>query len=70
MPGLTPGMYALVVVHDRNGDGVMEKTFLGLPQEGYGLSNNPRPLLVPRFEDAVFEVKDGQNTVEVALVYY
>jgi uncharacterized protein (DUF2141 family) len=70
MRGLTPGRFALVVIHDRNGDGVMEKTFLGLPEEGYGLSNNPRPLLVPRFDDARFELKDGQNQIEVALVYY
>lgn len=70
MSGLAPGRYAMIAVHDENADGVMEKTFLGLPEEGYGLSNNPRPLLVPRFADGVFEIKDGQNAIEVALVYY
>lgn len=68
--GVPPGRYALIVIHDENGDGLMEKTFLGLPEEGYGLSNNPRPLLAPRFADGVFEIKDGPNALEVALVYY
>lgn len=70
LKGVAPGRYALIVVHDRNGDGLMEKTFLGLPEEGYGLSNNPRPLLVPRFDDAVFPILDGENAIEVGLVYY
>lgn len=64
------GRYGLIVIHDVNADGIMEKTFLGLPEEGYGMSNNPRPLLVPRFSDAVFEIKENANSIEVGLVYY
>jgi uncharacterized protein (DUF2141 family) len=70
LSGVTPGRYALIVIHDADGDGVMKKSFLGLPEEGYGLSNNPEPLLVPRFRDGVFAVTDGANAIEVRLVYY
>lgn len=65
-----PGRYALIAIHDENGDKAMEKALLGLPEEGYGVSNNPDPLLVPRFDDGVFALADGANAIEVRLVYY
>jgi uncharacterized protein (DUF2141 family) len=34
------GNYAVSVLHDENGDQVMNKNKLGLPKEGYGFSNN------------------------------
>lgn len=64
------GRYALIVIHDVNSDGAMEKTFLGLPEEGYGVSNNPRPLLVPLFSEAAFDIQGGAHSIEVELVYY
>jgi uncharacterized protein (DUF2141 family) len=70
LDGIAPGTYALIAIHDRNGDGKMEKNFLGLPLEGYGLSTNPQPLLVPRFNDGKFQITDGENRIEVRLVYY
>lgn len=38
--GLTPGNYAVAILHDENDDQQMNKTLLGLPKEGYGFSNN------------------------------
>ena len=35
--GLTPGTYALAVIHDEDKDGDLD-TFLGIPTEGLGLS--------------------------------
>jgi uncharacterized protein (DUF2141 family) len=38
--GLTPGNYAVSLFHDRNGNGKLDKNFLGIPREGYGFSND------------------------------
>lgn len=38
--GLPTGSYAISILHDENNDQRMNKTFLGLPREGYGFSNN------------------------------
>lgn len=39
-PGLPSGTYAISILHDENNDQKMNKSFLGLPKEGYGFSNN------------------------------
>lgn len=52
------GTYAVVVLHDENLNHKMDKNFLGIPQEGWGVSNNVRPaMLAPRFQDAAFDFK-------------
>ena len=52
------GTYAVIVLHDENLNKKMDKNFLGIPQEGWGVSNNVRPALsAPRFQDATFTVK-------------
>ena len=48
---LPPGKYAASVLHDENKNGKMDKNFLGVPQEGYGVTNNPKP----RFRGATFD---------------
>ena len=40
---LPPGKYAAAVVHDENANGKLDTNFLGIPKEGYGVSNNPKP---------------------------
>ncbi|MFO7592720.1 MAG: DUF2141 domain-containing protein [Pseudomonadota bacterium] len=67
--GLDPGRYALIVYHDADGNGKMNR-FLGMiPTEGYGLSNNPEVSGPPAFEDAVFELNEEGGRVEVILRY-
>ena len=45
-----PGIYALAVYHDADADRGFDRTGLGLPNEGYGFSNNPAVLLgLPSF---------------------
>ena len=62
--GLAPGNYAVAVLHDLNGNGRNDTSFLGLPTEDWGVSNNVRPALrAPRFEEAAVEVKDGPAVV-------
>ena len=35
-----PGTYAMTVIHDENDNGKLDKNFIGMPTEGYGVSNN------------------------------
>ena len=58
--GVAPGRYAVVVYHDENGNGQMDR-FLGMiPTEGYGLSNNPEVSGPPQFEPSAFDARDGE----------
>lgn len=58
------GTYAVVVLHDENLNHKMDKNFLGIPQEGWGVSNNVRPALsAPRFQDAAFAIKPAAPSV-------
>ena len=66
---LAPGTYALIVYHDENGNGRMDR-FLGMiPTEGYGLSNDPEVSGPPRFEDSAFTVEGDRVAVSVPLNY-
>ena len=65
-PGLEPGQYALMVMHDENDNGTLDKNFIGMPTEGYGFSNNPDVMRRATFEEARFEVEADQ-TVTVRL---
>ena len=45
---LGPGRYAAIALHDENGNGKLDKNFLGIPTEPYGFSNNVQGFLRPR----------------------
>jgi len=54
--GISPGHYALAVIHDENGNGRLDKT-LAIPREGFGFSRNPRIRMgPPRFDEVRFPV--------------
>ncbi len=56
------GSYAASASHDLNGNRRVDTNFLGMPQEAWGVSNNVRPTLrAPRFEEAVFQVREGRD---------
>lgn len=61
---VAPGRYAVMVSHDENGNGRLDTNLIGMPVEGYGFSNNPRVMRKPTFDEAAFEVGQG----DVALV--
>lgn len=51
------GLAAVAVSHDRNGNGRLDKNFLGIPREPWGVSNDVRPSLrPPRHAEAAFAV--------------
>jgi uncharacterized protein (DUF2141 family) len=52
---IAPGTYALAVIHDETRDGELATNMLGVPQEGYGFSNDAKGILgAPSFEAASF----------------
>ena len=65
---LPPGNYAVAVVHDKNGNSRLDTNFLGIPNEGVGVSNNAwNRFGPPRFEDAVFVLKDSDVSLTIRL---
>jgi uncharacterized protein (DUF2141 family) len=66
--GLAPGEYGIIAFHDADGDGDFTRNFIGIPQERYGFSNNPRPRFRnARWDEAVF-VLDEAGEIHVELV--
>ncbi len=65
---VVPGAYAVAVHHDANSNGKVDANFLGIPREGYGVSNDARPKFrAPRFGEArVALIRDTTLTVRMA----
>jgi uncharacterized protein (DUF2141 family) len=70
LEGLTAGNYAVAVFHDENADGQLNTNAVGIPQEGFGFSNNP-PILTgaPKFSEATFFVAGQNTTVRITMKY-
>ncbi|MGI4746267.1 MAG: DUF2141 domain-containing protein [Janthinobacterium lividum] len=65
-----PGTYAVAVYHDANDNHHFDRTFLGLPAEGYGFSNDaPTPIGPPPFSAAKFIVQPGGTAISIHLRY-
>jgi len=68
--GVAPGIYAVVLFHDENGDGKFNRDWFGLPEEGYGFSNDaPARFHPPRFDDASFSFAGGTLEMPVHIRY-
>lgn len=65
---VVPGTYAVAAHHDANANGRMDTNFVGIPKEGYGVSNDPRPRFrPPRFSEAQVAIsRDTTLTVHMA----
>ena len=65
---LEPGRYALALYHDINGNGEMDKNFVGIPKEPYGFSKDFRPKFsAPSFEDCAFDLPAAGKSISVKL---
>ena len=65
---LPPGTYAIVVLHDENGDHELNTNFFGIPLEQYGFTNNAESTFgPPSFKDAQVKVTTGATRVEIRL---
>lgn len=68
---VSPGTYAVVVLHDENDNRQCDKNRLGMPLEGYGVSNNHTyPMSAPKWGESKFEVEGGkERSLEISLRY-
>jgi len=65
---LDPGIYAIAAYHDRNDNGELDRSALGLPSEPYGFSNDARGRLgPPRFQAAAVVLQSRRTELEIPL---
>jgi uncharacterized protein (DUF2141 family) len=68
---LEPGRYAIIVFHDVNANGRLDKNFFGVPTEAYGFSNHAQGFLgPPSFDDAAIWLGAGDEVAIVDLIYH
>ncbi len=66
---LPQGEYAIALYQDENRDDECNRNFLGIPKEGYGFSNNVKPVLsAPSFEDAKFILEESKS-ISISLIH-
>ena len=68
---LPPGRYAVVVLHDENGNKKVDRNFVGVPKEGYGVTNNPKPAMrAATYREAAFDLPPEGAEVRVSIQYF
>jgi uncharacterized protein (DUF2141 family) len=68
---LPPGRYGASVLHDENKNGRMDKDLLGIPLEGYGVTNNPKPALrAATFDEARFTLPPEGASLTISIQYF
>lgn len=66
---LAPGEWAMLMIHDSNGNGKLDKRF-GLPREGFGFSRNPAIRFgPPSAQDVQFDVPAGASHQQLKMRY-
>lgn len=67
--GLKPGTYAVALYADKNNDSKLNTNFLGIPSEGFGISNNPKAKTrAPKFKEASFALSQNK-TIKITMQY-
>jgi uncharacterized protein (DUF2141 family) len=68
---LPPGRYGASVLHDENKNGEMDKHAIGIPKEGYGVTNNPKPKMrQAKFSESTFDLPPEGTTLTISLQYF
>ena len=60
-----PGEYAIMALHDENGNDRMDFRENGMPLESYGTSNNVMSFGPPIYDDAKFTVEDKELELNI-----
>jgi uncharacterized protein (DUF2141 family) len=69
-PGVQWGEYAVSVLHDENGDGVMQNNWLGMATEGHGISMDPESRFgPPDFNQARFVFMADERVLPIRIRY-
>jgi uncharacterized protein (DUF2141 family) len=68
---LPPGKYGASVLHDENKSGDMDKHPIGIPKEGYGVTNNPKPKMrQAKFSESLFNLPPEGATLTISMQYF
>lgn len=68
---LPPGKYAASALHDENANNKMDQNLFGVPREGYGVTNNPKPRFRgARFGEATITLPPEGATHTISLQYF
>jgi len=68
---LPPGPYAVAIYHDANANRRFDKSSLGLPREGFGFSNDARPVFsAPHFDAAAVTLKSPRTRIRIKVAYW
>ena len=62
---VSPGEYAVSVLHDLNSNQRMDYQPSGMPEEPYGMSGNEMSMGPPRFDSVKFEVGDSDLDLRI-----
>jgi len=67
-----PGVFAVSVFHDEDGDGELKTNFIGIPKEGIGFSRDARARFgPPGWDDAKLVLEPGEvEQVNITMLYY
>jgi uncharacterized protein (DUF2141 family) len=61
--------YGVCIYHDENSNNKCDKNFFGIPTEGYGFSNNKKPVLsVPTFEECSINL-NANKSISIKVLY-
>lgn len=62
------GSYAVAVYQDQNGNSMLDRTFIGIPKEPVGASNNPKSRFgPPKWKAARFSVTGEVTELEIQI---
>ncbi len=65
-----PGVYAIALYHDENGDTKFNRSMIGLPVEGWGFTNNPPTLMgLPSFSSVRLNVPRTGLVTRIKMKY-
>lgn len=59
------GSYAIMALHDENGNKRMDFQENGMPKESYGMSNNPEMYGPPQFASAKFDLNNEDLDLKI-----
>jgi uncharacterized protein (DUF2141 family) len=64
VPGVPKGTWAVQVYQDENGNGELDRNFIGIPKENYGFSRDAASKFgPPGFDEAAIQVGDEATVV-------
>jgi uncharacterized protein (DUF2141 family) len=65
------GVYAIIFMHDENNNERMDSNWIGIPNEGFGASNDARGTFgPPEYEDMKFTVNKEGITLNMTATYF